>query len=348
MKKNHTMFCKTALLLLIVCSQFSMKAQKFDKAIDYMNYISNESKKISSDMWSYTSAVAHSGKARKIENKRKDLIETVNDAKKRISKMSDFNGDKSYRDSMISYLTISNIVLTEDYSKIIDMEELTEQSYDKMEAYMTAQQMANDKIDIASEMINNKERLFATANGITMTEEKDKTGKNLEKAGEVFKYYNVLYLIFFKSYKQEMYLLDALQKKDVNALEQNKNSLITISNEGLLKLNAIKGFKGDVTVKMACQKMLQFYKKEATDKVGFMRDFILKSDNFNKQKAAFEEKKSHSNEENNSYNKVVNDFNTAIAAFNKVNADLSKERSTDLDGWNNSVQVFLDKQVPKK
>jgi hypothetical protein len=348
MRKELLLLVKTGLVSILLGINQMVCAQKFEKAIDYMNYISTEQKKISKDMWSYTSAIAHGGKARKIDNKRKELIETVSEAKKKIQKMPDFNGDKAYRDSTVSYLTISYIVLSEDYSKIVDMEEIAEQSYDKMEAYMTAEQIANDKLDLSGDMIDNEQKNFATQNKITLTNDKDKLGKNLEKAGEVFKYYNVLYLIFFKSYKQEMYLLEALQKNDVNALEQNKNSLISFSTEGISKLLPIKSFKNDLSIKTACQKTLAFYKKEATEKVGFMRDFILKSDNFKKEQAAFEATKSHSNQEITTFNKSVNDHNTALATFNKMNTDLSNERNLLLNGWNTSVQNFLDRQIPTK
>ena len=53
-----------------------------------------------------------------------------------------------FRDSVVRYLELSYAVLNNDYAKIMDMEEISEQSYDAMEAYMLAQQIANDKMEV--------------------------------------------------------------------------------------------------------------------------------------------------------------------------------------------------------
>ena len=71
-------------------------------------------------------------------------------AKNNIAKMPDFEGDKSLRDSTVSYLSLCYNVLNEDYSKILDLEEIAEQSFDLMEAYLLAQQKAGEKLDEAS------------------------------------------------------------------------------------------------------------------------------------------------------------------------------------------------------
>ena len=68
---------------------------------------------------------------------------------------------------------------------------------------------------------------------------KDKIGKKLEEAGKVYKYTNPIYLIFFKSYKQEMYLINAQNKGDVSGMEQNKNALMQDAKEGKKKLKQI-------------------------------------------------------------------------------------------------------------
>ncbi|PKP17436.1 MAG: hypothetical protein CVU05_15530 [Bacteroidetes bacterium HGW-Bacteroidetes-21] len=348
MKRTMKLMRKMALIILFLGVIGNLKAQDAKKALEYMNVISNEYQKISTDMWSYTCAMAHGNRARKIENKRKELIGTIGDAKKRISKMSDFDGDTGYRDSTISYLNISYLVMSEDYSKIVDMEEIAEQSYDQMEAYMTAREMANDKLDVAGEMMSTEHKAFAAKHNITLIEDNSKLNKNLEKAGDVFKYYNVVYLIFFKSNKQEMYLMDALQKSDINALEQNKNTLISYATEGLAKMAEIKSFKSDQSLKIACENMLKFYNKEATEKVDLMRDFLLKKDNYDKKLAVFQSNKSHSEAEVNDYNKMVNDYNLAVNQFNKLSTDLQNERNRLLDAWNNAAKNFLDKNIPAK
>ncbi len=63
--------------------------------------------------------------------------------------MPSYNGNKALRDSAVSYLKILYSVFNEDYSKLVNMEEIAEQSYDAMEAYLLAQEKAGEKLDQA-------------------------------------------------------------------------------------------------------------------------------------------------------------------------------------------------------
>ena len=62
-----------------------------------------------------------------------------------ISGLPAFNGDKEYRDTAVSFMKLYYNVLNEDYAKIINLEEISEQSYDDMEAYMMAQEKVERK-----------------------------------------------------------------------------------------------------------------------------------------------------------------------------------------------------------
>ena len=52
----------------------------------------------------------------------------------------------------------------------------------------------------------------------------------------VMKHYNEVYLIFFKANKQEAYLMDAVNQKNINSIEQNINSLQNFAEQGLRKI----------------------------------------------------------------------------------------------------------------
>ena len=147
------------------------------------------------------------------------------------------------------------------------MEEISEQSYDAMEAYLLAQEKANEKLNASGDMVDQQYDAFAAKHGITLIDKESKIENNLKIAGEAFKYYNVVYLIFFKSYKQEAYMIDALNKNDVNALKQNADALGKVSDEGLKKIDALAAYKSDGTLKTTSKDLLTFYKKEATAKM---------------------------------------------------------------------------------
>jgi hypothetical protein len=208
------------------------------------------------------------------------LIKTIETAKTRIQKVGPFEDDKSLKDSVLSFLKMNLLVINHDYEKIVDMEEVAEQSYDAMEAYMLAQEMANHKLDVAHEAMADAQKAFAKKHGIILLDADDKVSKNLAIASRAFSYYNRIYLIFFKAYKQEAYMLDALEKNDINGFKQNADALAKVSQEGLAKLDTAKAFNGDMVLIKSAKDMLKFFEMESTVKVPEILEFQLAKEFF--------------------------------------------------------------------
>jgi hypothetical protein len=341
---------KNALVLFLFINFLIINTSKAQKsAVSYMENINKELDAIMADTWDYTSAVAHGKTARKIDNKRKDLIKTCQLAKNRVNRMADFEGDKSLRDSVVAFLTLDYNVLTGDYEKIVNMEEIAEQSYDAMEAYLLAQEIADERLNNAGDRMQTAEKTFAEKNNINLLENKDKIAKKLESAGDVIKYYNEVYLIFFKSYKQEAYLIDAMNRSDLNAMEQNKNALISSSTEGIDKISKIKPFKGDANLKAACKNMLDFYKDEANTKMPDIIDFYMKKEKLEKVKTAFDAKPENkrTKEDVEQFNTTANEMNAGLKKYNTNNNALNNNRNNLLSKWNDGAAKFMDSHVPK-
>ena len=348
MNKKSTLFFIAGITLLM-CINSTLTAQSFKDAVSYMQFMSNEYDAISTDMWEYAKISAHSKSAARAENKRKDLVNTVLNARKKISGMPDYDGSTRLRDSVVSFLNLSYHILAEDYAKVVDLEEIAEQSYDLMEAYLLAKEKAGEKMDQSSEMIYEEQKKFAQDHDITLVENTDKISKNLKVANEVSKYYNEIYLIFFKSNKQEAYMLDALSKNDINAVEQNRNTLLSFAREDLAKLEAIKGFNNDISLKHSCQQQLDFYVNEAENKIPVITDYYLKKERFDKIKAAFDAKSqsARTQDDVNQYNKAVDELNKATNAYNRTTQELNTFHKKYADDWNRISQAFFDRHVPK-
>ena len=193
-------------------------------------------------------------------------------------------------------------------------------------------------------------KAFAEKHGVTLIESKDQLGKKMEIASEVIKYYNQIYLVFFKSYKQEAYMLDAVQKADVNGVEQNKTSLNQFAKEGLEKLKEFKPYNNDGSIIAACNELLKFYVMETEEKISSITDFLIKKENFDKKNAAFQAKKEkdRTQADIDQINAAGKEYNEAVNNYNKTNTELFNKRKALLDNWNKTVQTFLDKQIPQK
>lgn len=333
----------------LLCLQFSVSAQQAKDPVTYMNQINILHRDISEDFLSYTSAVAHGKSARKVENRRKEIVASVKEAQKKIGAMPPYEGDKTLKDSSLSYLKVTYAILTSDYDKILNMEDIAEQSYDAMEAYLLAQDLADKKQEEAGDRLIKTSEKFAANHNIKMADDqKDELEQKSLIASIVSQDYRKVYLTFFKSYKQEFYLLDALNTKNLNGIEQNRNTLLAYSKEGMKKLDTMKVYKNDRSVITACRQLLDFYQTESESKITVMANYFIKEENFNKIKKAFDAKSqsSRTQADVDQYNTAVNEMNKASADYNTVNNQLNATRSKLITNYNNAASAFLDKHTP--
>jgi|CXWL01.1.fsa_nt_gi hypothetical protein len=333
----------------LLCFSLRSAAQTYETAVQYFDHISKANSDLTAKYLFYLSAVSHGKSARKVEKRRIEVVNAISDTKYDIMGMPPWKGDRTLKDTTIAHLKILNIVFNEDYGKIVNMEEIAEQSYDGMEAYMLAQEKAQEKLNEASEKQHTMQKQFAAKNNINLVEGESELGAKSKIVNEVMSHCNEVYLIFFKPYKQEAYLMDALQKKNLVSLEQNINSLKKFSEEGLEKLKKLKGYNSDGSLIAACRTMLNFYKMEA-GKGSAMSDYFLKEEDFNKIKKQFDAKPSgkRTQQDVDQYNKAVNDINYALNNYNAVNADLNKQRTAGLNDWNKTYSKYMDEYMPKQ
>lgn len=328
---------------------FAAFSQTSDNPVEYMEYFNKRDVAMSEKYLSYMSEVAHGHRARKMEKRREELIAEIKTSLRDANKAKPYKGDVSLRDAYRTYWDILLKVFNEDYHKIVDMEEIAEQSYDNMEMYLLAQEKAEEVLDSASNQIGPVYRAFAQTNNIKLIETDSKTNKKLRKVGLVNNHYHQLFLIFFKSHKQEAYMLDAFGKHEINGTEQNRQTLIRFAEEGLEKLKVIKPYNGDGSLITACRKVLEFHKNEATTTMAGQSDFLLKQVEFEKLKKAIDAKPANKRTQSDidTYNKAVNDFNAAINTSNASLQKANKEREKVITNWETTTRRFMDQHTPK-
>jgi hypothetical protein len=324
-------------------------AQTPETAVEYIEYLSSRSSNLAEKYLSYMAAVAHGRRARKMEKRRAELITEIRKNIAEANQLKPYKGDAKLRDAYKKYWDLELKVFNEDYHKIVDMEEIAEQSYDAMEAYMTAQQQAAKVLQSAHGEVRIVLNDFALRNNINILENDSKTNVKIAKTGEVTEYYNKMYLIYFKSYKQESYLLDALNKNDLNGTEQNRLTLIKVAKEGLAKLDTIRAFDRDPSLIASLRKLLQFHVKEAEGGIVKQVDFIMKRGEFDKFQKAMESKPTNKRTQADvdKYNEAVNKFNTLIKSSNaSLNAD-NLTRTKIMEEYHESEKNFLDRHIPR-
>jgi len=333
-----------SLLLLAV----TIHAQDFTNPGSYMSYTTEKIRNVNQSYMNYLSAVSHGKSARKVDKLREKVVNLIFDTRGEINSMPAFKGDRTLKEATAAYLKTTYIVFNEDYAKIVNMEEIAEQSYDAMEAYLLAQQKADEKLQEASAKQAQVFRDFGQKFNVQIEERKDELDMKMEKAGKVNDYYNKVYLLFFKSNKQEAYLVQSINAADVNSTEQNRNALLNYSTIGLEGLQTVAAFESDASLVTACRRVLHFYKEEAEKKMEVISNYILAGDNFKKIKKNFDKKPANqrTQADTDTYNKAIEEINKAGALYNKVNNEINKERDEMLNLWNSTVKRFMDLHIP--
>jgi len=326
-----------------------MEAQSQKDPADYMTYIGDRYAELSIDFYKYMSIVAHSHNARKIDKKRQQLLQTSWDTYTKVRTMPTFRGDRALRDTAATYLRISHRVLKEDYDKILNMEVIAERSYDDMEAYIMAQKAARNKLDIANVRMLAEQKKFAAKYHLQLTDREDELYDRMRQTNLVLSYLNQVYLTFFKSHKQEIYLLESLADKDEQGVLQNQEMLKAYVISGNKHLEVLGAFNGDASLKNACIQMNEFYMRECSKEVDIMLKYLQTEKEFEREKIFFDQLPAEQrNEENvNAYNTGVRAFNDIAVQFNQNNLQLHEERTLLTSKWQIAYEHFLSQHIPR-
>ena len=339
----------TTLVIVALLTQFSAIAQEFKNPVEYLNYINKEQDNISKSTWKYTQAVAHSKSARKVDATRKQLIKSIDVANAKIGALKEgYKGDVEYKNQVLEYFDVCKKNLNEEYDKIINMQEVAEQSYDAMEAYLMTRDLINQKLVSENEKANNAFKSFALKYNITLNEGDSELGKKIKISNEVFDYHTALYLIFFKANFTDSNLSKAIEKKDLSAIQQNSNTLIQYADEGLEKIKTVAPYNKDASILNATKKALEYYKKEVQQYVPTVVNFLMFNDKFENAKKVIESKsqKDRTKEEIDNYNGMIKQVNKEIDTFNKVSNANVQEKNTIINSWDTTGENFINNHVP--
>jgi hypothetical protein len=322
-----------------------------ESPVDHMSALNALEENLQEKYLSYMSEVAHGRRARKMEKRRTELLNSINEAIRESEKLRPYKGDASLREAFKEYWVVLLTIFKEDYHKIVDMEEVAERSYDAMEQYLLIQEEAGKKLHEAHAKVSPAYEKFAASHNVKLVEgQSSKLSKRLGQAGQVNSYMNMIFLIFFKSNVQEQSMLEALKKNDINGVEQSKNSLLKFSTEGLDRLDTLDSYKGDGSLITACRKILDFHNDEAENKATYMTDFLMKKDEFDKIRKAFESKPTNNRTQTDidAFNKSIDGYNRAVNDFNKTSGGLDNTREKVMNNWEVTRKRFMDQHVPYK
>ena len=313
----------------------------------YMTAITKARGEMDTKYMQYISYAAHGRRARKLEKLRQEVLDNIDQSRYKTTDLPLYKGDNSLRQAAIDYIKMCSIIFSEDYKKIVNMEELAEQSVDEMQAYMLLQDAINQKLQEAWSNLDKATSSFAAKYNVTLSKDESPLGSKMQAAEHVDKYVNTIYLAFFKCNWEDNQMVKAMNDKKVNDMEQARSALSAYAVEGLKGLDTVKPYEGDPSLIASCRKALLFYQKAADKDVPKLTDFYVKQEEFDKLKKAFDAKgSSRTKDDVDAYNKAVNDINAAAKGFNQTNQQVNNDRNATVNNWNDTEKKFNDEHTP--
>jgi len=335
-------------LLGFLCLSFAASAQDLNNPGNYIDAVNKARGDMDAKYMQYISAAAHGRRARKIEKLRQEVLDKITDSRYKTTDLPYYKGDKDLRQASIDYIQMCYTVFNEDYKKIVNIEELAEQSVDEMQAYLLLQDKVSEKLNEAYTRLSKATKDFAAKYNVNLIEDASPLGAKMETADKLNKHINTVFLSFFKCNWEDNQLVQAMNNKKVNDMEQARNALLTYANEGLKSLDTVKPFDNDPSLIAACRKTLQFYQQMADKDIPKLTDFYMKEEEFNKMKKTFETKggSDRTKADVDAYNKAVNDINASVKAFNQTNQKVNTARTQMINDWNETERKFADEHMP--
>lgn len=350
LRRLSTITLKVILLIGIISSVTfnEATAQKLKSASSYLDFIGEQYSLLSDKYYQYLSAVAHSDNIIKVEKKRQELLNTSWKATNTVRTMPSFNGDRSLRDSAAVYLNLNHRILKEDFDKILNMAQIAENSYNDMEAFLLAQEQAAKKLESANLRMVIEQKSFAEKYGVELYERNDITYDKMLATNEVIKYYNQLYLLFFKCHKEDYFLQGAVLRNNVDEIKQHQGQLKAFAEEGLEQLEQMIAYDGDASLLIATANILRFYEEISQNEIEEILVFESIKKEYEAAKAKFEStpESEKTQEDYTYYNHTVRNYNMRANQYNTANNYLHSSRSSNNEAWNNAFKTFINNHIP--
>lgn len=310
--------------------------------VEHMKKVGASQETITKDTWAYMRAAANGRSARTLDKKRQELIKTFFNAKNQVSQVPSFQGDYSYKAAMAQYYQLVMTILREDYSKIMDLEAIAENSFDAMEAYLQIQEQVDVKMDSAYTKLTRVQKQFATNNNINLIEaESNRMTDNIRRTARVTGYFNDAFLIYYKVQNQERYLLEAFQEQDVGKIDQARIKLDEMANQGKVEAKELGPFGSDRTVLSAVIQWMDFYIAEAKESEKIIEFFFISDELKESQKYMSSKKQQDLTQEDvDNHNRLVEKYNMSVNSYNSSTEKLNAYRSQRFKSWSEVKEKF--------
>lgn len=323
---------------------------KYKGASAYFAQINSSQDDMNRQYMIFMSISAHKKKERKINRAKQNTLESMIKCRHKLVDMPAFEADDSLRKAAINYVQVCIDVFNEDYDHLVNLEEISEQSIDKMEAYINLRKQVNIKTSQAALNFNNAELYFAKKFNLHLIEETSDLGKQLMTAAHLNHYLTDIHFIFFKCGWEEFQMTKAVNNHNVLEIEQARTALLKYSQEGLSALtsDSLRNFEKDTTLSNACKRLLTFYVKLTQIDIPKLESFWLDDENQQKIKSSITSKQSNykTKEDMQAYDMATKKMDANKKNLQDLIDRINSKHKDNIENWNTAESDFEDQHMP--
>jgi len=166
-------FTHLAAACLVAAIARPAAAQTYADPAAYNNAIVNEQVELLKKNLRYISKAAHSENDRKIENRRLEVVEQNKAAVATLQHMPGYKGNAELRAAALKAFKTMLEVYSADYKQVNALAATRTQSFEAMERYFAAQEVAEQKLAVVDDSVNAAQKRFARQFGMSIETSKE-------------------------------------------------------------------------------------------------------------------------------------------------------------------------------
>jgi hypothetical protein len=315
-------FTRLTIAGLLAATILPSAAQTFADPASYNNFIVNEQLVLLKKNLRYISKAAHSENERKIEARRMDVVEQNKIAVSKLQHLPAYKGNTELRNKALAAFQTTLNVYMADYKQVNALASGRNASFEAMQQYFAAQEVADKKLIAAGDSVNEAQKRFAKQFGLSIETSREtlKLSEYTRKVTEVNEYQHLVFLPFFRLQKVTDKLTTALNAQDAVAFDAARVLVAAEAEKTATELSALPAFRGkDAGYRNAARDVANMYVLLCGNQFLQVTELLRKKDTLNKVEAQ-------------TINGHINTFNTQNQKYTEA--------------YNRGQSAFLDTYVP--
>jgi hypothetical protein len=253
--------------LLFIALTLHAQEDEFNlkNAGDYNNFIMKEMTAAVQKNFEYLAFVVHSEAYDQMDDKRKEVVNQIIEARGKVSQMPPLDGDTRLRDESVEVLNEYKNAFDIDYKQIISLKKKSKDSFEAMKEYFKAEDEAEEKLNKATQKLRKAQRIYASKNNMTVVDGKsdDELERKMGKAKATNLYWRSVFIQYFKVSEAYDLMWDALNQRKASVIDNERIKVVKVINNTLPDLKAIPVFNGDTEFRDQTIGIIEYYKQVA-------------------------------------------------------------------------------------